>query len=207
MSDPRIEEIVERLAALGAVRARPMFGGHGLYLAGVFFGIVADDELYFRVDDASRTEYVEAGSRPFQPFPDKASMGTYWRVPDRVQASDHDLRAWTLRALEASRTRVARRSKRSRFASSAEPDPTMSILRMRIPNVGPAARRWLREVGVATRGDLERLGSVATFRAVRANGRRASVDLLYALEGALLGLRGDVLPDVVKANLRERADR
>jgi hypothetical protein len=76
---------------------------------------------------------------------------------------------------------------------------------MRIPDVGPAARRWLREVGVATRGDLERMGSAAVVRAVRANGHRAGTKLLYALEGALLGLRGDLLPDVVRANLRERA--
>jgi hypothetical protein len=81
----------------------------------------------------------------------------------------------------------------------------MSILRMRIPGVGPAARRWLREVGVATRGDLERTGPVAAFRAVRANGRRASVNLLFALEGALLGLRWDRVPEVVRANLRQRA--
>jgi hypothetical protein len=40
---------------------------------------------------------------------------------------------------------------------------------------------------------------------VRANGRRASVNLLYALEGALLGLRWDRVPEVVRANLRQRA--
>ncbi len=207
MPDPRIEEIIERLEPLGAVRARPMFGGHGLYLAGVFFGLVAEGELYYRVDDATITAYELAGSTPFQPFEGKPSMRTYWRVPDRVQRDGDELRAWTLRALEAVRARDTGRSKRSRVGSKNDPDPTMSILRMRIPNVGPAARRWLREVGVATRGDLERLGSVGTFRAVRANGRRASVNLLYALEGALLDLRGDLLPDVVKANLRQRADR
>jgi len=205
--DPRIEEFVDRLSALGAVRARPMFGGHGLYLAGIFFGLVSVGELYFRVDDATIPEYERAGSAPFQPFEDKPPMRTYWRVPERVQRDGDELRTWAQRALAAARARDAGRSKRSRAASKNEPDPTMSILRMRIPNVGPAARRWLRELGVATRGDLERLGSVATFRAVRANGRRASVNLLYALEGALLGLRGELLPDVVKANLRERADR
>ncbi|MCY2961968.1 MAG: TfoX/Sxy family protein [Planctomycetota bacterium] len=207
MTDPHLDELREALAPAGAVRARAMFGGAGLYLEDVFFGLVADGELYFRVDDASRPEYEAAGSAPFQPFQGKAPMGTYWRVPDRVQSEPRELRAWTRRALEAAR--AARKSKPPRATSRRAPkdatDPTMSILRMRIPNVGPAARRWMREVGVATRGDLERRGSVATFRAVRANGRRASVNLLYALEGALLGLRGDLLPEVVRANLRERA--
>lgn len=203
MADPFLDEVLEQLAPAGAVRARAMFGGAGLYMEGVFFGLVADGELYFRVDDASRGEYEAAGSRPFQPFADKPSMRTYWRVPDRVRTRPGELRAWTLRALAAARSNAS--SKRPRKAPAGAPDPSMSILRMRIPDVGPAARRWLREVGVATRGDLERRGSVATFRAVRANGRRASVKLLYALEGALLGLRGDLLPEVVRANLRERA--
>jgi len=207
MTAPHLDELLEALAPAGAVRARAMFGGAGLYLEDVFFGLFADGELYFRVDDASRREYEAAGSTPFRPFQDKAPMGTYWRVPDRVQSEPRELRAWTLRALEAARAGAASKPPRatSKHAPKDATDPTMSILRMRIPNVGPAARRWLREVGVATRGDLERKGSVATFRAVRANGRRASVNLLYALEGALLGLRGDLLPEVVRANLRERA--
>ena len=53
--------------------------------------------------------------------------------------------------------------------------------------------------------DLERKGSVAIFLAVRRRGHPAGEKLLYALEAALLGLRPDRLPDVVQANLRERA--
>jgi len=203
MPDPFLDEVLELLAPAGAVRARAMFGGAGLYLDDVFFGLVAEGELYFRVDESSRREYESAGSHAFQPFPDGLTMGNYWRVPDRVQTDARLLRAWTQRAVEAARAKAD--SKRPRKPSSSASDPSMSILRMRIPDVGPAARRWMREVGVATRGDLERMGSVATFCAVRANGRRASVNLLYALEGALLGLRGDLLPEVVRANLRERA--
>ena len=40
---------------------------------------------------------------------------------------------------------------------------------------------------------------------ILATGVRPNLNLLYALEAALLGLRWDRLPDVVKANLRERA--
>jgi len=207
MPDPFLEELLQMLAPAGAVRARAMFGGAGLYLDDVFFGLVADGELFFRVDAESRPAYESAGSRAFQPFPDGIAMENYWRVPDRVQSDERELCAWTQRAVAAARAKHAprARSKRSRETSTQAPDPSMSILRMRIQNVGPAARRWMRAVGVATRGDLERTGSVATFLAVRANGHPASVNLLYALEGALLGLRGDLLPEVVRANLRERA--
>jgi hypothetical protein len=71
--------------------------------------------------------------------------------------------------------------------------------------MGRVSRVWLEEVGVRTVEDLERKGSVATFLAVRRRGHAADERLLYALEAAILGLRPDRLPDVVQANLRERA--
>ena len=41
-----------------------MFGGVGLYHRGVFFGIIAGDTLYLKVDDTSRREYESAGMGP-----------------------------------------------------------------------------------------------------------------------------------------------
>ena len=48
------EEVLDRLAALGEITSRPMFGGHGLYWRGVIFGIVFRDRLYLKVDERSR---------------------------------------------------------------------------------------------------------------------------------------------------------
>ena len=42
-----------------------MFGGYGLYKDGVIFGIIANDELYFKVDDTNKQRYESAGSHPF----------------------------------------------------------------------------------------------------------------------------------------------
>lgn len=204
MRDPFVEEVVERLEPVGTVHARAMFGGSGLYLEGVFFGLIANGTLYFRVDDASRGSFESAGSHAFQPFPDKPPMGTYWSVPDRVQHSRDELRAWTLRALEAARARDAGQRKK---AASRKAGSTRSASKRapKIPGIGPVSSRWLADVGVKDIADLERRGSVATFRAVRAREQRVSANLLYALEGALLGLRWDRLPDAVRAKLRERA--
>ena len=44
-----------------------MFGGHGIYMNQSFFGIVHKGSLYMRTDEASRPDYVNAGSRPFNP--------------------------------------------------------------------------------------------------------------------------------------------
>ncbi len=57
-----------------------------------------------------------------------------------------------------------------------------------LPNLGPASRRMLQDAGVADVQALRRLGAVAAFARVRAAGRQPSLNLLWALEGALTGL-------------------
>ncbi|HEX7112388.1 MAG TPA: TfoX/Sxy family protein [Mizugakiibacter sp.] len=57
----------------------------------------------------------------------------------------------------------------------------------KIRNIGPKSAAWLRQVGVHTQADLERLGAVETYLRVKRAGFRASLNLLYALEGALAG--------------------
>ena len=41
-----VDYLVENLQSLGVVRARAMFGGFGIYLNDLMFGLVADDELF-----------------------------------------------------------------------------------------------------------------------------------------------------------------
>ena len=86
-----------------SVDSRAMFGGHGLYLGGIFFGIVHKGRLFFRTDAGSRPAYAKAGMRPFRPRP-KLSLHAYYEVPAEVLEDRRALRAWADRA---SRTRPA----------------------------------------------------------------------------------------------------
>lgn len=65
----------------------------------------------------------------------------------------------------------------------------------KLRNVGPKSAAWLRQVGVRTQGDLEALGAVAAFIKVKRAGFRPSLNLLYALEGALLGCHWQQVPE------------
>jgi hypothetical protein len=70
-------------------------------------------------------------------------------------------------------------------------------------NVGPVSRRWLAEVGVVHRRDLERAGIVATFRMVRdLHPREVSWNLLWALEGALCDCDWRAVSEERKRELR-----
>ena len=56
--------VLEQLATIESLRARRMFSGAGLYSDDTFFGLVADDVLYFKVDDSNRRDYEARGMAP-----------------------------------------------------------------------------------------------------------------------------------------------
>ena len=93
-----LTEVVSLLAELGDVRAKAMFGGYGLYCGLTFFGLIARDRLYFKVDDDSRGEYAARGTGPFSPAPGKV-MKSYYEVPRDVFESDEELVRWARRAV------------------------------------------------------------------------------------------------------------
>jgi len=56
-----------------------------------------------------------------------------------------------------------------------------------LPNLSEAIAGWLHAVGLHTWGDISAIGAVDAYLRVEAQGLRPSLNLLYALEGALLG--------------------
>jgi TfoX/Sxy family transcriptional regulator of competence genes len=59
--------VIDQLAQSMKVESRRMFGGAGLYSEDLFFGLIAGDVLYFKVDDSNRQDYVARGCAAFQP--------------------------------------------------------------------------------------------------------------------------------------------
>jgi DNA transformation protein len=68
-------------------------------------------------------------------------------------------------------------------------------------NLGPKSATWLNAAGIYTKSDLEETGAVRAFLKVKTAGYKPSLNLLYALEGALTGTRWDKLSGVVKSQL------
>src|SRR5882672_5917294 len=96
--DSMVSFIVEQLAALGGVRSRSMFGGHGLYKGDSFFGMVGKGRVYFRVDDTTRPKYEAQGMTPFSPDP-KMTMKGYYEVPLDVIEDAAELVRWAREAI------------------------------------------------------------------------------------------------------------
>jgi DNA transformation protein len=90
--------VLEQLAHLGQVTDKSMFGGVGIYLNGVFLALIADDVVYFKVDDSNRTDYEAAGMGPFKPYRNKKTTMPYYEVPVSVLEDVDHLTAWARKA-------------------------------------------------------------------------------------------------------------
>ena len=111
------DHLLDQMAPLGDVRARAMFGGHGLYCDDVFFAALADDRLYFKVDEESRQDYIARGLAPFMPTPGQ-TMSSYYEVPPEVIDDQPVLLDWATRAVSVARqaavAKAARPGRRQR---------------------------------------------------------------------------------------------
>ncbi len=103
VSDEFIEYFIGQLAAWADVSARRMFGGAGLYCDGTMFGLIADDVAYLKVDDSNRNDFLQAGSSPFQPYPDKKETMSYYEIPADVLENPDQLAEWAERSLAIAR--------------------------------------------------------------------------------------------------------
>ena len=72
----------------------------------------------------------------------------------------------------------------------------------KLRNIGPKSSRWLEAVGVRNLEDLEQLGVVETFLRVRDAGFTTSLNLLWALQGAVMDIHWSELPPELKEELR-----
>ncbi len=100
---------LEQLSRVAPVRSRRMFGGVGLYASDLFFALIADDTLYFKVDDSNRAEFERWGTGPFMPFGDTSHVMQYYEVPIAVLEEIERLEPTMNAALD-----VARRARRRR---------------------------------------------------------------------------------------------
>ena len=79
---------------------------------------------------------------------------------------------------------------------------TKSIKLAGLNNLGPVSAGWLNAVGVRTRADLAGLGAIEAYRMLKGHGYPATLNLVYAIEGALRGRDWRGLPPVRKRGLR-----
>ncbi|MCU0635268.1 MAG: TfoX/Sxy family protein [Gemmatimonadaceae bacterium] len=104
---------LEQLGRVRPVSAKRMFGGVGVYADALFFALMDDDGLWFKVDDSNRADFEARGMAPFLPFGEAGPIMQYWRVPEEVLEDPALLRAWMDKAIAVARGARTGRSSRS----------------------------------------------------------------------------------------------
>ena len=129
---PFVAHVLELLAPIGSVSSRRMFGGHGLYLDGLFIALIASDRLYLKADDTTRPAFERAGCTPFAYSRSDASAVTlgYWSAPDDALDSTPGMEPWARLALAA----ALRAKASSRSPAEADPAATPRSTRARKPS-------------------------------------------------------------------------
>lgn len=104
--------VLEQLSrVISGIRARNMFGGVGIYAGDLFFALIADDTLYFKVDDSNRPDFEALGMRPFLPYGDEREVMQYYEVPTDLLDDPDGLGPWAERSIAVAATKVKKRKR------------------------------------------------------------------------------------------------
>jgi DNA transformation protein and related proteins len=101
VSDEYLSFVLEHFSTWGLVSARKMFGGAGLYRDGVMFALIANDDVYLKVNEANLGDFVKASSRQFKPFEHKKATMPYYQIPDELLENTEELALWLDKAFKA----------------------------------------------------------------------------------------------------------
>ncbi len=103
--------VLEQLGSVAPTTAKSMFGGVGLYAKGLFFALMDNDRLYFKVDDSNRADFEAQGMGAFHPFGDDRAMG-YFELPSEALEDTDELAVWMGKALKVAASKPRKKKAR-----------------------------------------------------------------------------------------------
>jgi len=71
-----------------------------------------------------------------------------------------------------------------------------------LKNLGPVGERRLLDIGISTRKDIEEFGPANIYRLLRERGYNVSIVMAYALQGAIMDLHWNELPEEIRQQLK-----
>ena len=97
-----VENLNEVFTRFGPIRAKRMFGGHGIYHSGLMFGLVADDVLYLKADKQSADRFIQQGLQSFgYDKGGKRVQMSYYMAPEEIYDDPDIAKEWAELAFEA----------------------------------------------------------------------------------------------------------
>lgn len=94
VTEAAVERFISKLVDVRSITHRKMFGGVGIYCDGVFFAVIDDDRLFFKVDDVNFPEYQAFGMPQWVIVGSNGGPMPYYEVPEQVQEDGPKLGEW-----------------------------------------------------------------------------------------------------------------
>jgi len=107
--------VVEITQSIGPVYAKRMFGGHGIFLEGLMFGLIADKTLYLKADEKSESEFTNLGLEAFSYNKnDKEMKLSYFQAPEEALEDLDEMNIWANKAYSAALRAALKKKKPSK---------------------------------------------------------------------------------------------
>lgn len=96
--------VLDMLQAHGPITAKAMFGGHGIYYGKLIIGLVAYNQLYFKIDDGTRPDFEELHAEQliFTDKQNKKFVMPYMSLPESILENREELPLWIEKAYQVS---------------------------------------------------------------------------------------------------------
>ncbi|WP_121626879.1 TfoX/Sxy family protein [Poseidonibacter antarcticus] len=101
VSENFIEFVLDQLSQLDGISTRKMFGGLAIYQYRVIFALISDDMVYLKVYKTTIEKYLQADSKPLQPFPNRPAVKSYYEVPVDILEDSEKFTKWVEESLFA----------------------------------------------------------------------------------------------------------
>ncbi|MDC0609474.1 TfoX/Sxy family DNA transformation protein [Vibrio sp.] len=183
MKKPILLDSMRLFEPLGEVKSRSMFGGFGIFVDDTMFALVVNDQLHIRADQKSKKQFSDNGLEPYvyskKGFP---VVTKYFALPDNYWESPQNIYHMGEAALS-----FAKDEKKQQ--SQTKPQRLKDL-----PNLRLSIERMLKKAGIKTVDELIEQGSVRAYRAIKdTSPSDPSLELLWALEGAIEGIHWSVI--------------
>ena len=192
-----MDYLLDQLRHAGPVSCRKMFGEYCLYYDGSPVGLVCDDQLFLKPTEQGRALLHEV--REGAPFPGAK--------PHLLIDADswEDAQALSLLVRTTALALPVRLPKPK--SKPVIPARNMLISAKKIgsigglPNLGSKSVAVLAQAGIKTVAQLRKRGAVAAYAAAKRQSPRVSLNLLWALEGALTGITWQEVANMHRTSL------
>jgi len=108
-----VSYVVELMQPIGPVSAKGMFGGHGIFLEGLMFGLVADSVLYLKVDEETENKFKDRGLEAFTYNKQgKEFTMSYYQAPEEALEDGEEMNSWANMAYGATLRSASKKRKK-----------------------------------------------------------------------------------------------